>query len=102
MAVWDGLVHTDDLQAAWRSAQIEVGLAARPFAKVAGPAGAMLASCMRLGWRTPAFDHLMLPCGLLIDMNKVCPMQINLHARDRLRRVEAAGSDLAKRIGAPP
>jgi len=101
-AVWDGLVLGDGLQAAWRTSQLEVGTALRPFTKVAGPAGAMLASCLRLGWRTPAFDHVLLPGGLLLDLHSACLVQVGLHAKVGLCRLEAAASDLAKRIGGPP
>ena len=41
---------------AWRLAVVEVGMGARPNAKVKGGAGAMMAACRRLAWAAPSPD----------------------------------------------
>ena len=43
-AVWDAFVPTQQLHLAWRYAVRTVALAAQPFSKVSGPAGAAVAS----------------------------------------------------------
>ena len=101
-AVWDGLVSGEVLQDTWRRAHVVVGTSARPFSAVEGPAGAMLASCARLGWAAPSCRILMDCSGALIDLGRTCPAQVRLHALDDLRRREAEGSSLAARIGGPP
>ena len=67
-----------------------------------GPAGAMIASCMRIGWKSPSPKHFINASGVLLDLGLVCPLQIKLHAVDDSMRREAANSSLARRIGGRP
>ena len=101
-AVWDGFVAADDLRAVWKNAHCLTAGRRSPFRHVAGPGGAMLASCMRLGWRCPSFDKILKKDGTSLDLTVVCPMQVRLHALQALRRHEAGKSSLALRIGGPP
>ena len=52
-AIWDEFAPKDIMQAAWTKAKLVVGRAEKPFAHVAGPAGATIASILRLGWSMP-------------------------------------------------
>ena len=101
-AAWDGLVADSDRFVTWKRAHVVVGVSKRRFAAVEGPAGAMLASCMRIGWAAPSHNVFRTARGLMLDLREVCPSQIRLHALDDLRRLEAAKSSLALRMGGPP
>ena len=83
-------------------AQCVVGTSRRPFGQVSGPAGAMIASCMRIGWKSPSPRYFINASGVLLDLDVVCPMQIKLHANDDSLRSDASISSLAARIGGPP
>ena len=53
-ARWDALVTREELHLAWKAASIRVGLARFPFKEVVGPAGALIASALRIGWTVPS------------------------------------------------
>ena len=101
-ACWDGLASKETLQVTWQRAQCVVGVSQRPFGQVCGPAGATIASCMRLGWKSPSPRHFINADGVLLDLDFLCPLQVKLHAEDDCLRAEAASSTLATRIGGPP
>jgi ribonuclease HI len=101
-AVWDGLVPREDLRLAWRRAVVEVGTAPNPFLAVRGPAGAMVASALRLGWRSTSPFDFQAADGVIISLDKMCPAVVALCAKDDLKRLEAASSTFAQRIGGPP
>ena len=101
-AIWGNEASVDDLKVAWQRAHTLIGTSQTPFRHVAGPGGAALASCMRIGWRLPRYDTIIKADGSLLDMTIVCPMQIRLHAARDLRRTEAEASSLAMKIGGPP
>ena len=101
-AVWDGLARRADLEAAWRRASREVGLCSKPFTAVSGPAGATLASAMRIGWSMPNPECFRMADGALLLLDVVCPWVVSQFALDDLSRMEAASSSLAVRIGGPP
>ena len=101
-AIWDRAVGIEDLKVVWRRAHSLIAAKASPFRHVAGPGGAMLASCMRLGWKWPRDDHILKADGCLLHLGFVCPMQVKLHALHDLHRHEAGNSSLATRLGGPP
>ena len=61
-AMWDGFVTDEVLFAAWRHAIYTVYYDPKPFSKVVGPAGAFIASILRMGWKS-------LEPSVLIDGN---------------------------------
>jgi hypothetical protein len=101
-AVWDGLVSREELKLAWRRAVVDVGTASRPFQAVRGPAGAMVASALRLGWTVPSPFDFIDGAGERISLDGVCPAVVALMAKDDLSRAEAVASTFAARIGGPP
>jgi ribonuclease HI len=101
-AVWDGLVPREDLRIAWRRAVVEVGTANNPFLAVRGPAGAMVASVMRLGWKSTSPFDVIDASGVRLCFDVTCPAVVALCAKDDLMRIEAASSTFAMRIGGPP
>ena len=101
-AIWDSTAKCEDLRVVWQRAHTLIASSPTPFRHVAGPGGAMLASCRRIGWKWPSFDAILRADGSPLVMNRICPAQIRLHAVRDLRAVEAAASSLAKRIGGPP
>ena len=100
--MWDGLASTDELRIAWKFAVRTVGHSDRPFQEVRGPAGAMVASAMRLGWSVPGHAAFLAKSGGIINLLDTCPAVLRLHALDDLRRLEAAQSSLAQKIDGPP
>ena len=101
-AVWDNLVPKDELHLVWKNAHCKVAISQVPFRQVSGPGGAMIASSLRIGWKSPSYKHFINAAGDVLDLLLVCPMQIRLHALNDLRRMEAATSSLAVRIGGAP
>ena len=77
-ALWDNVVSDADMALVWKKAHADIGAHTHPFRHVAGLAGAMIASCMRLGWKVPRFDTLLIDDGTLLDLKQVCPMQVKL------------------------
>ncbi|CAK0843011.1 unnamed protein product, partial [Prorocentrum cordatum] len=84
-AVWHG-AHDEDgggqwgniatmLQQAWRRQQQEVGM--KPaWARVRGPAGAVIMSIRRATWTWPAWHTFVSKEGFVLNMQEVCPMDI--------------------------
>ena len=101
-AVWDNFGGKDNLAVAWRRAMTTVALAERPFSQVTGPAGAMVASALRLGWKIPKPHILIDGAGTVLDMRKMCPLDVTAYAKEALAAIEAASSTLAAWIGGPP
>ena len=101
-AVWDEFVSRDELQVVWKEAHCKVAVSRLPFRHVIGPGGAMIASCMRIGWKCPSYRHFVNAGGDLLDLQLVCPMQVRLHALRDLRGLEGSNSSLAKRLGGAP
>ena len=87
---------------AWKLALPTVGMSARPFSAITGPAGAFVASAMRVGWEVPSPSMILTQRGELLDLDVVCPKQLLKLAQKDLRELEAASSSTAKRIGGPP
>ena len=65
-AWWDKLVQEGTMRKAWRYAVVNVGMAARPNAKVRGGAGAMMAALRRVGWSAPAPDAMRTREGIVL------------------------------------
>ena len=101
-AVWDGLVSKAELQDAWRRAMTTVCTAKYPFQAVVGPAGAMVASALRIGWKIPAPHVLRMEDGELLDLTEVCPGVIQQYAERALEEREAASCKMAVRLGYIP
>ena len=104
-AVWDAFVPTQQLHLAWRYAVRTVALAAQPFSKVSGPAGAAVASAQRLGWKLVQHHDggfVMMQDGQIADMQVICPFDFGKLAVERLCRMDAEASQLGRRIGGPP
>jgi ribonuclease HI len=101
-AVWDELVDTADLQITWQRALPAMSASRRPFSDLTGPAGAMVASALRIGWQIPSPFVFIDALGHLLDLRSVCPKVILQHAERDLARADAASSALAQRIGGPP
>ena len=101
-AIWDEAVSHEELRVVWKQAHCLIAHKASPFRHVAGPGGAMLASCLRLGWKVPRHDIIMKRDGTMLDLSRTCPKQVNLHALQDLRLTEALSSSLTARIGGPP
>ena len=91
-----------DLRVAWQRALPAVGSSQRPFAEAVGPAGAMMASALRIGWRIPSPFAVIDVHDSVLDMRCVCPMVIRQHAERDLSAFEARGSTMAARIGGAP
>ena len=101
-AVWDQWAAKEDMEKAWRMAIPVVATAVRPFSEVIGPAGAFIASSLRVGWRVPSPTAIMTLRGDILDLTTVCPKQLLKHAQRDLSELEAATSSTAARIGGPP
>ena len=104
-AVWHAFVPTQQLHLAWRYAVRTVALAAQPFSKVSGPAGAAVASAQRLGWKLVQHHDggfVMMQDGQIADMQAICPFDFGKLAVERLCRMDAEASQLGRRIGGPP
>ena len=102
IAAWDGLVSKDDMRCSWKQAMINVAGASRPFGQVCGPAGAMVASAVRIGWKVPSPFHFIMGCGTLLNLHDIAPRDVQLLANRSLMHLEAVSSSLAARIGGPP
>ena len=90
------------METAWRRAAIEVGLRAKPFSAISGPAGATLASALRIGWSMPGPFCFRISDGTLLQLDSECPWVVKQFALDDLMRLEAAASSLAAQVGGPP
>ena len=101
-AAWDERGCRDDMTVAWKAAVKSSASADKPFQSVRGPAGAVIASAAKLGWRAPSAFAFVNRAGVLLDVRDVCPAVIGLHAARDLAAVEAAECTLAHRIGGPP
>ncbi|CAK0818028.1 unnamed protein product [Prorocentrum cordatum] len=75
---WDSMGTM--LQQAWRRQQQEVGM--KPaWARVRGPAGAVIMSMRRATWAWPAWHTFVSKEGFELNMQEVCPMDIAAMAR---------------------
>ena len=101
-AVWDRLVPSTDRKDSWKRAMVDVATAQRPFQAVVGPAGAMIASALRIGWKVPSPHHLQTANGTTISLYEVAPRDVQLLAIRDLVHLEAKSSSLTTRIGGPP
>ena len=101
-AAWDQLIPHDQLMATWKKAMTTVATAGRPFSKVAGPAGAYVASAHRLGWQTPSWRHILLDEDTLVDIADIAPRGLKALAFRSWQRREARHTDLAKNLGGTP
>ena len=101
-AVWDRLVVKEDMRDSWKKAMVEVATAVRPFGAVVGPAGAMVASALRIGWKVPSPHHLQMADGVLLNLHEVAPKDVQLLATRDLMHVEARASSLVSSVGGPP
>ena len=101
-SAWDGLVSNGMLASTWKQAMIQVGTAKRPLAEVRGPAGAIVASAIRIGWRVPLRVYFLRQNGDLLKLYEVAPVMVAQLAAPDLAGLEAATTSLAKKIGGPP
>ena len=101
-AMWDGFVTDEVLFAAWRHAIYTVYYDPKPFSKVVGPAGAFIASILRMGWKSLEPSVLIDGNGNIMDLKLVSPISISIHAKAALTRVDGAASHLAARLGGIP
>ena len=90
------------MQAAWAKAKLVVGRAEKPFAHLAGPVGATLASILRLGWSMPNRHTFKLADGLMIDMHDVCPVDVAKLATEAMTVRDGALSLIGQRLGGAP
>ena len=101
-AVWDNLANEDDLKVSWRKAMTSVAVAERPFSWVAGPAGAFVASALRIGWKIPTPFHVLAKEGALVCLKDTCPNVVARLARRAILHKEASETRMAEAIGGPP
>ena len=101
-AWWDGVVGCDDLEIAWKTASVQVGLARHPFQKVSGPAGALIASAHRINWKVPSPRYLLTDNDVLIDLHEVCPAVVQQYAEWSYESMQARDSAMARRLGYIP
>ena len=101
-AVWDNLAPPQDLQVTWKQAMVTVATAEKPFSRVAGPAGAMVASARRLGWQVPSWRHVKLENGTLLCLDSIALKDLQQIALRSLQFKEAQASNMAAKIGGPP
>ena len=101
-AVWDKLAPHNQLQLTWRKAMTTVAMAAKPFSKVAGPAGAYVASAHRLGWKTPSWCHILLDDNTMINLTDIAPRDLKALAFRSWQRREAQHTKLACTMGGAP
>ena len=101
-AVWDSFANRRDLEAAWRAALPEISGAIHPFGRVRGPAGATVASTLRLGWQFPSPYVFVNRSGSKIDLRDTCPSVVLAHAKRDLQTSEAEASTWAGIIGGTP
>ena len=73
-AVWSASSAAQIMEAAWRK---QVHLGAQPDWKaVHGPAAATAMSLRRAGWAWPSWKHFLTKEKLLLDLTKICPMDV--------------------------
>ena len=94
-AVWDSLVPRDQLNDAWKLAMTTVAGAAKPFNAAVGPAGAMVASLARLGWKSPAPTVIKDGQGHDHYLDYTCPIELEKVLMDAQRAV-SVGSQLCR------
>jgi len=102
-AVWGQLVDRNEvLLPAWRQAMRQVGLARQPFRMVKGPAGAFVASALRIGWQVPSPTVVVAARGEVLSLDEACPVTVGQCAERDFLTWAAAQSSLADEIRGIP
>ena len=99
---WDMPSSLPHMAVAWRAAVPAVGLSLRPVQAADGPSAAMVASVLRIGWKTPASTVLVTRRGETLDLTIVCPCEVAKFFGRDFRAWAAAGSDVAGEVGGIP
>ena len=106
--LWGKTVDHETLHLAWKNASCTAGAAADPMANAQGAAGSYLAILLHLGWTAPSFEQIRTTDvdqnGNVITLHllKTCPRVIMQWAKRRLNEIDAAESQLGKKVGGPP
>ncbi len=107
-AVWEGWVPKPILEHTIAAARRKLSRARRPWATVAGPAAAAVATASRIGWRFEGATQLVTDAGDTIDLSLDSPAVLRAHVADaverwRARRIEAKYAHLdSGGVGAGP
>ena len=84
--VWDGTLGDDDLQRTFLWAELRREQAASPWLRVVGPAGAMVTSLARLGWKPLSATEWATDEDVVNDLKECCPKSVGLMVRQGVVR----------------
>ena len=93
---------------AWMNASTTAGATDDPMANAQGAAGSYLAILLHLGWTAPFFELIRTTDVdqkgniITLDLLATCPRVTMPWAKLRLNEIDAAKSQLCKKIGGPP
>ncbi|CAK0832156.1 unnamed protein product [Prorocentrum cordatum] len=82
----EAVLLSEQMSNAWRQQQKEVGMSPQ-WAKVKGPAGAVIMSLRRARWTWPSWTVYCTKDGEMVDLTAVCPTDVGALLRADLRRV---------------
>ena len=80
---------------AWRASVGRVGLAQDPWKTITGPAGAVIATMDRVGWRLASWRHVHTSTGTSIDLQRTAPSEV------KRRVIEATRQALLGQVNVP-
>ena len=101
-AVFDDLAPTHILDAAWKKAAGNVGLADNPQEQVEGPAGAAMAAAVRIGWQMPSWYTFREADGNVLDARHEAPNTLFKAAMEAMDDWFAGRSKLAEQVEGLP
>ena len=99
-AVWERRIDSETMVSAWKQAHIATGLSTRPSVSAGGAASGYIAALRRVGWKSPAWDHLMTTQGTLLDLSITDPRTVMKYLTDDFDTITAAGTRLAEEVTA--
>ena len=99
-AVWERRIDSETMVSAWKQAHIATGLSTRPSVSAGGAASGYIAALRRVGWKSPAWDHLMTMQGTLLDLSITDPRTVMKYLTDDFDTITAAGTRLAEEVTA--
>ncbi|CAK0864356.1 unnamed protein product, partial [Prorocentrum cordatum] len=82
----EAVLLSEQMSNAWRQQQKEVGMSPQ-WAKVKGPAGAVIMSLRRARWTWPSWTVYCTKDGEMVDLTAVCPTDVGALLRADLRKV---------------
>ncbi|CAK0858255.1 unnamed protein product [Prorocentrum cordatum] len=82
----EAVLLSEQMSNAWRQQQKEVGMSPQ-WAKVKGPAGAVIMSLRRARWTWPSWTVYCTMDGEMVDLTAVCPTDVGALLRADLRKV---------------